>query len=113
VNVDLNSGRATVVTGYHGTSADRGALILSMGRFLVSENDWDWLGHGVYFWEGEVRAHEWATQRFGKEAAVIQAKINLGLCLDLCDSGYWDIVRGAYERLKDSFEKQGKPLPEN
>lgn len=87
MNVDLNSGRAAVVTGYHGTSADRGALILSMGRFLVSENDWDWLGHGVYFWEGEVRVHEWATQRFGKEAAVIQAKINLGLCLDLCDSG--------------------------
>lgn len=22
-------------------------------------------------------------------------------------------MRGAYERLKDSFEKQGKPLPEN
>lgn len=64
------------------------------------------------FWEGHIRALEWAA-KFGQQAAVIQAKIKLGVCLDLCDSGYLDVIRKAYERLKESYEKQGVPLPDN
>lgn len=101
-----------IVIGYHGTSAERMADILRQG-FKISQNDWDWLGHGVYFWEGHIRAREWADRKFGQQAAVIQAKIKLRVCLDLCDSGYLDVIRQAYERLKESYEKQGLPLPDN
>ena len=45
-----------------------------------SENDYDWLGSGIYFWEeGPKRALEWAQRKFGFEkAAVIGAKAGGG-----------------------------------
>ncbi len=33
----------------------------------ASENSYDWLGHGIYFWEQNLkRAKEWATRKHGK-----------------------------------------------
>jgi hypothetical protein len=36
------------VYGYHGTSQTKAANILKHG-FLASDNDYDWLGTGIYF----------------------------------------------------------------
>jgi hypothetical protein len=38
------------VFGYHGTSREKANTILSEG-FRVSDNDYDWLGKGVYFFQ--------------------------------------------------------------
>lgn len=71
-----------IVVGYHGTSKYRAARILASGKFIPSENDFDWLGHGIYFWEyGPMRAWQWAKQKHRGEAAVIRAEIELGTCL--------------------------------
>ena len=46
---------------------------------LSSDNDYDWLGNGIYFWEeAPARAYEWAKWKFEDDAAVIGAKIRLG-----------------------------------
>lgn len=46
---------ARVVVGYHGcTEAFAKELLLGkkpIGDWQPSQNEWDWLGHGVYFWE--------------------------------------------------------------
>lgn len=54
------------VLGFHGCDQDVGEAILSgQERHLKwSEKKYDWLGHGIYFWEGNpARALEWAENR--------------------------------------------------
>ncbi|WP_434622949.1 hypothetical protein [Azospirillum sp. B2RO_4] len=84
-----------------------------------SDNAWDWLGKGVYFWEADPRrGYEWAVEACkakGGEPFVIGAVIHLGNCLNLMDRGSLDALKSAYR----SFEKfharsfPGSPLPEN
>lgn len=69
--------------GYHGTSVERAERILA-GGFQPSRNDYDWLGDGAYFFQDSPsRAWEWARERFGGDAAVLGAEIDLSDCLDL------------------------------
>src|SRR5437667_162610 len=51
-----------LVLGYHGCDREVGERILGGGGHLQpSENDYDWLGSGIYFWEDTPsRALEWA-----------------------------------------------------
>lgn len=81
--------RATdVVAGYHGTDLASARTIVSDG-FHPSSNNYDWLGTGIYFWErAPNRARQWARQRFGSDACVIRASIDLRDCLDLTDTGH-------------------------
>ena len=53
------------VVGYHGTRRSTALRIVQGLRgFEPSENDDDWLGHGVYFWEyAPQQAWLWAEQR--------------------------------------------------
>ena len=77
---------------------------------LSSDNDYDWLGSGIYFWEeAPVRAYEWAKWKFKGDAAVIGAKIRLGKCLNLLDVDSYKPLREAYKALVDS----GQELPTN
>ena len=50
------------VLGYHGCTRAVGEKILAGKEHLkASENDYDWLGTGIYFWENSAqRALEWA-----------------------------------------------------
>lgn len=105
------------VFGYHGCSQDVAAQVLS-GRgvsLTSSENDYDWLGSGIYFWEDAPRrALEWAEMKFGSDkAAVLGAKIRLGHCLNLMDVDAYRILRQAYFDLAEQFgelPKNGKRL---
>jgi hypothetical protein len=84
-----------------------------------SKNDYDWLGHGIYFWENSPqRALSFAKEVKKREGsiqtpAVIGAVLSLGKCLDLLDSENLQLVKEAYEELKEIFEKAGAPLPQN
>ena len=102
------------VVGFHGTSDDRAEAILSSGFFTPSKNDYDWLGHGVYFWEyAPRRAWQWAKQKYRDRAAVVEATIELDFCLDLTDIGYTSALQLAYDSLREAFIKRNKSLPVN
>src|SRR5579863_6459375 len=93
-----------LVFGYHGTRLGRADTIVSLGRFTPSANDYDWLGHGIYFWEhAPARAWQWAREKYGSEGAVIEAKIRLGFCLDLTDVGFTDALRAAYQGIREAY----------
>jgi hypothetical protein len=103
-----------VVVGYHGTSVDRALDIVATGRFSPSTNDYDWLGHGIYFWEfAPLRAWQWAHRKYGSDASVIEAQIELGYCLDLTDVRYTDSLRTAYDGLREVYARTGTALPVN
>jgi hypothetical protein len=102
------------VIGYHGCSKSTAARILAGEPFVPSANEWDWLGEGVYFWEyAPARAGEWAQQRFGPQAAVLEAKIKLGRCLNLLDTKYLAGIQRAYHLTVKELTDLDLPVPEN
>lgn len=105
-----------VVVGFHGCDQSVFEQVIKHGKHLSnSENTYDWLGHGKYFWEGDYeRALEWASRSLKVTTpAVIGAFIKLGNCLDLLDSEHLSKVKSAYEILKSECEQLGQPLPQN
>jgi hypothetical protein len=103
-----------LVVGYHGTSARHAEVIVREGVFQRSENDYDWLGHGIYFWEeAPCRAWRWARQKFGPTAAAVQATVRLGRCLDLTDIRYTEAVRRAFDGLREAYAAKKMVLPAN
>lgn len=108
-----------LVVGYHGCDrqvAER--VLLGRDHLKRSDNDWDWLGTGVYFWEhSRRRALEFAEwkQRRGEieEPAVLGAYIFLGRCFDLTDTDATGQLGAFYEDYRILSERTGLPLAEN
>lgn len=121
----MYSKRSNIVLGFHGCdSSVRNAVVVKKGVILQnSENNYDWLGNGVYFWENNYKralqfAHDLKTNpRKGKskieKPAVIGAIIDLGFCLDLLDSENLEYLKFGFEYLNDIFNEQGLAIPEN
>lgn len=109
---------ARVIHGYHGCDAMVAEQLLAGEPFTPSENDYDWLGHGIYFWEfGLDRAFRFAVeqQRRGKvkTPAVIGAVLQLGNCFDLFDTRFTTALAAGYARWKDLIRAGGVDLPVN
>jgi hypothetical protein len=88
-----------------------------------SDNPWDWLGPGIYFWEhNPQRALEYAMeaaqnrQKFSgriKTPFVVGAIIELGKCLNLVEPNSINIVKIAYMELQSTMLKSGEEMPMN
>ncbi|WP_019644506.1 hypothetical protein [Novispirillum itersonii] len=112
---------ASFVLGYHGCDASVGEKVLTGGATLSgSDQDYDWLGPGIYFWEADPhRAWEWAHQRVARkgcgQAFVIGAVIDLGQCLDLMSRDSLSELSAAYDSFKSTHSAAGTldRMPEN
>lgn len=104
-----------LVLGFHGCDKNTFKNVIIKGQHLKnSNNNYDWLGHGIYFWENSyVRALDWAKNRYGKDAKVLGAVVDLGNCLNLTDYSSTEILKNAYKLLKYNYEMAGIPIPEN
>ena len=104
-----------LVLGFHGCSQETFVNVIHNGESIKpSNNVYDWLGNGIYFWEQNYqRAYEWAYNRYHDEAAVIGAVIDLGYCLNLTDSASADKLRQGYEILKYRCQISGNEMPKN
>lgn len=117
----MYSSKPAIVYGFHGLDKDVAIKILNQKSELKhSNNKYDWLGNGVYFWENNLeRAHQYAVQDSQRDNSnvkspfVLGAVIELGNCLDLLDQKYNDFLKVAYEQLKNDLVAEGKLLPEN
>jgi hypothetical protein len=113
-----------IVFGYHGCLEPRATDLLT-GRMAIadwpqSENEWDWLGKGIYFWEhAPERALDWARKKTATVASggavpgVVGAIILLQDCLDLTNIAHTELLALAYEDAKKTYAEEGKELPEN
>jgi hypothetical protein len=92
-------------------------------RFTPSTNDYDWLGHGIYFWEANPRrgieyARELAARKRGASRittpAVVGAIVDMGLCLDLTTASGLEQVRLGYLALVAVAERSSSgSIPKN
>lgn len=111
---------ASFVLAYHGCDRSIAEKLLKNEPFTVSQNDYDWLGEGIYFWEANpMRGLEFAREVANREPHritepfVVGAILDLGLCLDLTTSAGLQMVRESYEQLTDVYASLGKTLPRN
>ncbi|MBN1696764.1 MAG: hypothetical protein JW881_04565 [Spirochaetales bacterium] len=120
----MYSHKYNLIIGFHGCDETiRDNVVKGQVCLDKSQNDYDWLGHGIYFWENdEDRAYEWAkflheNPRKNKpkirKPSVIGAVIDLGVCLDLMNTRNLELLKLSYQELKKVMHKANKPLPEN
>jgi hypothetical protein len=113
--------RNQLVYGFHGLDKDIGLRILTQEQeFKRSNNRYDWLGEGIYFWENNLaRAWQYAeTAKNRKNSSiktpyVLGAILELGNCLDLLNQEHLALLEKSYDLLKEWFLTEGKPLPKN
>ena len=113
------------VFGFHGCDKKVAERILSSNNECLkqSENDYDWLGHGIYFWENDperalkyaqhIKKNPGRSSTVINDPAVIGAVINLGRCFNLIEAINLQILKDGYRLLCDTFKKKGLHLPEN
>jgi hypothetical protein len=114
---------SSFILAYHGCDRSVVERLLNNKTFRLSENDYDWLGSGVYFCEANpARALAWARhlKKVGKSGPArirqpdaIGAVINLGYCLDLISTNGTEFVKEAYLDFKHYMEQSGSPMPTN
>lgn len=107
-----------LILGFHGCSLEVfESVVRQGGELLPSTNDYDWLGNGVYFWEGsEQRAAQWAHDVASRKRftpAVIGAVIDLGRCLDLTESACIELLANEYRMLEAEYDLLGMSIPQN
>lgn len=111
------------VLGFHGCDkAVAEAVFAGKASLKRSENAYDWLGHGVYFWENNPqRAFEYAGEilrrRRGRakvvEPAVVGAVIDLERCLNLMDRTMIRMVGDAHAGLQLILREADQNPPQN
>ena len=120
----MYSSRSGLIFGFHGCDETIAQDVVNRRINLrESHNNYDWLGHGVYFWENSPeRALEYAF--FLKEnperaknpiinPSVIGAIIDLGYCFDLIDYNMLGLLKSGYEIFNSVWENTGRKLPMN
>lgn len=133
----MYSKRSGLILGFHGCDKSlRDKIVSEKGAVInPSNNKYDWLGNGAYFWENNqeralqfaqeskerfLKLDEISKKEFIKEGktiieipAVLGVVIDLGFCLDLLDSEYLKILEQSYHFLCESNKKHNKKIPRN
>lgn len=115
----MYSTRSNLLLGFHGCEKSEQQKLLSDPSYTRASNEsFDWLGHGMYFWENNpLRARLWAEEKMKAgtliEPSVIGAVIDLGRCFDLLDSGNIALLKKCYELFRIESDELDKPIPKN
>ena len=109
-----------LVLGFHGCDKSVCDRVIGGGSLNKSNNSYDWLGSGIYFWENDPqRAYEWAQNAASresssvKEPAVIGAVIDLGFCLNLMSRAYNEYIKMCYKYVSQYYDMLQKDAPQN
>lgn len=108
------------VLGFHGTQKSLVNKVVAgkTDHLLKSVGEFEWLGHGIYFWENDPqRGLEWAksgnSRKKIKIPGVVGAIIDLGRCLDLTTQMGLVEIAEAHAILRDSCVRAAKQMPFN
>lgn len=112
------------IIGYHSCDREIGLKVLNgKDELESSDNPWDWLGPGIYFWEHDpVRALAYAVEnaegmQFNKKPIktpfVLGAIIELGNCLNLVESESLTVLSEAYQGLLKAYDITNQKMPIN
>ena len=115
----MYSVKPNLLIGFHGCDEEVCHSLINHPNHVENSNKpYDWLGHGIYFWENNYeRAYQWAVDKKKRgsinKPAVVGAILYLGNCLDLLDTQYIQLLKVQYDLMVESFQIRGIELPEN
>lgn len=119
----MNPGNPNLVIGFHGCDETvRRRVVSGVISLQPSTNMYDWLGHGIYFWENNFRraidfAIELKSRRNRKSRirrpSALGALLQLGHCLDLLDAAHIQLVQQSYELFIESSDLLNNVIPSN
>lgn len=107
---EMYSKLPNLVLGFHGCHKDVFDSVVKGGQHLKrSENEYDWLGNGIYFWENSPeRALDWAKSRYKDEACVVGAVIEqIHKYYKLNNFETYDSIRGIFTEGKEVYPGSG------
>ncbi len=116
--------KSGLILGFHGCDEKIAKnILLQKIKFKPSENKYDWLGKGMYFWEDSPsRAEQFITNLYNNpqkdkpkidKPSVLGAVIDLGHCLDLTDYFCLQVLKDAYEYYYELQTSSGWEILEN
>ena len=111
--------RPGLIIGFPGCDISQQESLLKKSTIIpISTKPYDWLGHGMYFWENNYdRALQWANEKKAKgkieQPAVIGAVLDLAYCCDLLDSRFTSLSSQYWRLMKVEYAAMGKSLPVN
>ena len=112
--------RPNLMIGFHGCDESvRDSLVREPGKIKMSQESYDWLGHGFYVWENNSkRARQWAEDKKLKRSnittpSVVGVVYQLRHCLDLTDSEFIELLPTYHKLLKQYLAQLGMDLPRN
>jgi hypothetical protein len=112
--LDYSDYHRTVI-GYHGTDRASADRLVCGEPFKVSDEDNEWFGQGIYFWEHAYQQAWWWAREHKRFAnpAVIGAVIRLGACFDLVDPGNITRLKAFHDALAAEIRNGGDVPPVN
>jgi hypothetical protein len=111
--------KPNLIIGFHGCDADVCySLLTNPDNIKISKKPYDWLGHGMYFWENNFdRALQWAIDKKERGAikhpAVIGALLQPGYCCDLLETRYIRMLANYHEMMLEWNQALGMESPQN
>ncbi|MCC6546084.1 hypothetical protein IT570_02860 [Candidatus Sumerlaeota bacterium] len=106
------------VVAYHGCGKHLAQQVVTgKKKLLASKNEYDWLGHDLYFWEhsAERASHcaKYETRSQTQNPAVIGAVIDLGNCLNLMEANALSPVEENSRKDITPCERLHQPVAKN
>jgi hypothetical protein len=112
--LDYSDYHRTVI-GYHGTDVTAADRLVAGEAFEPSDQDDEWFGKGIYFWEHAFKQAWWWARDHKKHdrPAVVGAVIRLGYCFDLLDPGNVAVLREYLHQMLADLAANGIKPPQN
>ena len=120
----MYSSLPSFILAFHGCDKKTKEKVLSgKDKLKPSCNEYDWLGHGIYFWENDpdramtyaklIRENPKRCNYKVEEPAVIGAIVDLKYCLNLFEEKALGYLKQSYNILASSLNTFLNGLPEN
>jgi hypothetical protein len=111
--------KSNLIIGFHGCDARiRDKLLTNPNEIRISTKPYDWLGHGLYFWENNFdRAMQWAEDKHKRgqldRPSVLGAVLNLGYCCDFLETSFISMINAYYKLMVRAYVDEEKMIPVN
>ncbi len=93
--------------GFHATREESAKDILKTGKFICSNDEEDWLGTGIYFFENDKKQAEYfAKARNINVLKVLKADISSDKTLKLYDTETYEMYVKYVHMLKDKYQRR-------
>ena len=101
------------IVGFHGTTKGSAKSILQFKKFIISKDDEEWLGPGVYFFEDDIKQAYYYCVRAKKinDWSILKSDIYAEVVIDLVDTETREYFERILNKIKHRYLKRADGRP--